>query len=109
MVLGYSQTPGVDFTNNFALVVNDITFCLMLSRKLIEKLSTRIIDMETAFLYGELEDEIYMETLAGYAKCKYEIEEDEVFILDNGIYGLVQAAQQYWTKFIHGEIQIFAK
>ena len=64
----------------------------MLSRKLIQKLSTRIIDIETAFLYRELEDEIYMETLAGYAKCEYEIEEDEVFILYKGIYGLVQAA-----------------
>ena len=40
-----------------------------------------------------------METLAGYAKCEYKIEEDEVFILDKGIYGLVQAAQQYWKKF----------
>ena len=42
----------------------------------------------------------WMETHAGYAKCKYEIEEDEVFILDKGIYGLVQAAQQYGKKFI---------
>ena len=92
VVLGYSQIPGIYFTDNFALVVNDIAFCLMLSRKLIENLSTWIIDVEMAFLYGELEDEIYMETLAGYAKCKYKIEEDEVFILEKGIYGLVQAA-----------------
>ena len=41
-----------------------------------------------------------METLAGYAECEYEIEEDEVFILDKGIYGLVQAARHYWKKFI---------
>ena len=40
-----------------------------------------------AFLYGELEDEMYMETPAGYIECKYEIEEDEVFILDKGIHG----------------------
>ena len=33
-----------------------------------------------------------METPAGYAECYYEIEEDEVFILDKGIYSLVQAA-----------------
>ena len=73
MALGYSQIPGVDFTDNFALVVNDITFYLMLSRKLIKKLSMRIIDMETAFLYGEFEDEIYMETNANtkLKKMKY--------------------------------------
>ena len=92
MALGYSQIPGVDFTDNFAPVANDITFHLMLSRKLIEKLSTRIIDVETAFLYGELEDEIYMETPVGYTECDYKIEEDKVFTLDKGIYGLVQAA-----------------
>ena len=67
MVLGYSQIPGVNFSDNFAPVVDDITFHLMLSRKLIEKLSMRIIDM---VLYGELEDEICIETLAGYAECK---------------------------------------
>ena len=50
------------------------------------------MDVETAFLYGELEDEIYMETPAGYAKCEHKIEEDELFILDKVIYGLVQAA-----------------
>ena len=92
MTLGYSQIQGVDFTDNFAPVVNDITFWLILSRKLIKKLSMRIIDVETAFSYRELEDEIYMETPAGYAKCEYEIEEVEVLILDKGIYGLVQAA-----------------
>ena len=91
VALGYSQTPGVDFTDNFALMVNDITFHLMLSRKLIEKLSTRIIDVEMALLYGELEDKICMETPVGYAECDYEIEEDE-FFLDKGIYSLVPAA-----------------
>ena len=68
VALGYSQVPVVDFTYNFAPVVNDITFQLMLSRKIIKKLSTRIIDMETAFLYGELEDKIYMETPVGYVR-----------------------------------------
>ena len=52
VVLEYSQIPSVDFTNNFALMVNHITFCLMLSRKLIKKLSMMIIDMEMTFLWG---------------------------------------------------------
>ena len=105
VALEYSQILSVDFTDNFAPMVNDITFHLMLSRKLIEKLSTRIIDVEMAFLYRELEDEIYMEAPAVYAECEYEIEEDKVFILDKGIYSLVQAAQQYWKNlFFHEEI-----
>ena len=99
-MLGYNQIPGMDFTDKFAPMVNDITFHPMLSRKLIEKLSTRIIDVEMAFLYGELEDKIYMETPGEYAKCDYKIEEDKVLILNKAIYGLGQAAYQYWKKFI---------
>ena len=49
VVLGYSQIPSVDFTTYFAPMVNNITFHLMLSRKWIKNLSTRIIDVEIAF------------------------------------------------------------
>ena len=41
-----------------------------------------------------------METPVGYAEHNYEIEENKVFILDKGIHGLVQEAQQYWKTFI---------
>ena len=74
LVLGYSRIPGVNITDNFATMLNNITFCSMLSRKLIKKVYTRIIDMEMALLYGGLEDEISMETQEGCA------------ILDKGIY-----------------------
>ena len=37
-------------------------------------------------LIWSLEDTIYMETAAGYTECDYKIEEDEVFILDKGIW-----------------------
>ena len=32
VALGYSQVPGVDFTDNFAPVVNDVTFRIALAR-----------------------------------------------------------------------------
>ena len=75
----------MDFADNFALVVTDINFSLMLSRKLIENCTPGLLTWN-GILYGELEDEIYMETLAGYVKCEHKIEEDKVFILDKGIY-----------------------
>ena len=43
--LGYRQIPGIDFTDNLAPVVNDVTFWLMLSQKIVKKLSSRIIDV----------------------------------------------------------------
>jgi hypothetical protein len=99
VALGYSQIPGVDFSDNFAPVVNDVTFRIALTRKLIEGLKSRIIDVETAFLYGYLEEEIYMKVPEGYVECGYQIEDDDCFLLVKSIYGLVQAARQFWKKF----------
>ena len=63
--MGYSQVPGVDFTDNFAPVVNDVTFRDALTRMMMEELDCMFMDVETAFLYGEIEEEIYMEVPVG--------------------------------------------
>jgi len=55
--LGYSQVPGVDFSVNFAPVVNDVTFRIVL--RLMLQLDAVLVDVETAFLYGVLNEEIY--------------------------------------------------
>jgi hypothetical protein len=57
---GYSQIPGIDFNESFAPVINDVSFRIMLIAKLIWNLEASIVDAETAFLHGELQDEIYM-------------------------------------------------
>ena len=35
---GFSQIPGIDFTGNYSLVVNDLTFRIVVARMLIENL-----------------------------------------------------------------------
>ena len=57
---GYSQVPGVDFNESFAPVINDVSFRVMLIIKLTRGLQATIIDVETAFLHGNLQEEIYM-------------------------------------------------
>ena len=94
MACGYSQIPGVDFSDNYAPVVNDITFRLMLIVLIIYALSSKIADVETAFLYGALEEVIFMECPPGMPGA----EEDEVLLLQKCIDGLVQAARQYNKK-----------
>ena len=47
--LGYSQVPGVDFTDTFAPVVNDVTFRVALARMMLEDLNCMLMDVETAF------------------------------------------------------------
>ena len=61
VALGYSQVPGIDFTKNFAPVVNDVTFKIARTRMMVENLDSMKMDVETVFLYGELDEENYME------------------------------------------------
>ena len=58
VVLGYSQFPGVDYTDNFAPVAHDVSFRIALARMMVEKLDSLVMDVETAFLYGEIDEEI---------------------------------------------------
>ena len=62
---GYSQVPGVDFTEAYSPVVNDVSFRLMILLQMILKRKSMIMDVEVAFLNGDLEEEIYMECPKG--------------------------------------------
>ena len=53
-----SQIPGVDYTDNFAPVAHDVSFRIALARMMVEKLDSLVMDVETAFLYGDIEEDI---------------------------------------------------
>jgi len=56
------------------------------------------MDVKTAFLNGEHEDEIYMEICKGYYDCKAaELEMGTVLQLQKSLYGLKQAPR-VWNK-----------
>ena len=80
MACGYSQIPGVDFGDHFALVVNDISYQTMIAIMMMCRLKAKIVDVETAFLHGNLDKEIYMEAPEGIGA-----KEDEVVILEQTI------------------------
>ena len=67
---GYSQVPGINFSKNYSPVVNDVTFRIMLVMVLHFGYSAKIVNVETAFLYGNLEEEIYMECPQGMKDVK---------------------------------------
>jgi len=51
------------------------------------------VDIKTAFLYGELDEELFMEQPEGFA---VKGQEHKVFRLKCALYGLKQAALQWW-------------
>ena len=65
---GFSQIPGEDFTDNYSPVVNDVTLRVVVSRMLIENLKGKVVDIDNAFLSGDLEHEFYMKFQKGMMK-----------------------------------------
>ena len=74
-------------------VVNDISYQTMIAIMMMCRLKAKIVDIETAFLHGNLDEEIYLEAPEGIGA-----KEDAVVILEQTIYGLIQSARQFWKK-----------
>ena len=58
---GYKQISGIDFHETFSPVAKQSTLRLLLTLAAAKDLEIRNIDIKTAFLNGELEEEIFME------------------------------------------------
>jgi Reverse transcriptase (RNA-dependent DNA polymerase) len=63
---GFSQVEGVDFNEIFSPVVRFETVQLMLALVALEHWHITSVDVKTAFLYGELDEELYMEQPEGF-------------------------------------------
>ena len=98
VALGYNQIPGVDFTDNFSPVANDVTIKLMLALLFSMNWISVMLDIETAFLEGRLDSEIYMEVPDGYEYFKDGLLGMILLILGS-MYGLVQASR-IWYKLL---------
>ena len=101
VALGYSQISGVDYTDNFAPVAHDVSFRIALARMMVEKLDSLVMDVETAFLYGDIEEEIFMKSPVGMEEIDPGSSPEDCYQLRKGIYGLCQAARQFWKKFVN--------
>ena len=100
VALGYSQIPGVDYTDSFAPVAHDVSFRIALARMMVGKLDRLVMDVETVFLYEDIEEEIFMKPPVGMEEIEPGSSPEDCFQLKKGIYGLCQAARQFWRKFV---------
>ena len=93
---GYSQRPGIDFTDTFAHTLRPATLHLIIAMVTIENRELRSVDITSAFTNGELEEDIYMRQPEGFHIGG----PDMVCKLKKSLYGLKQAARQ-WNKKLH--------
>uniref|UniRef100_A0A2N9FX16 Integrase catalytic domain-containing protein n=1 Tax=Fagus sylvatica TaxID=28930 RepID=A0A2N9FX16_FAGSY len=96
VVKGFNQKQGIDFDEIFSPVVKMSFIQVILGLTASLDLELEQMDVKTAFLHGDLEEEIYMVQLEGFeAKGK----EHKVCRLKKSLYGLKQAPRQWYKKF----------
>ena len=92
---GYVQEHGIDFDEVFAPVARLETIRLLIGLAAANKWEIHHLDVKTAFLHGELNEEVYVSQPEGFEKKG---EEHKVFKLSKALYGLRQAPRAWNTK-----------
>ena len=101
---GYDQEAGIDFWYNFAPVMSDMTFKTMLALWINMEYDCLALNVQTAFLYGNLEEELFIDLPEGYKiflkENNEEIGAHKYLKLQKTLYGLVQAGREWWKIFV---------
>lgn len=92
---GYVQRRGIDFEEIFAPVTRLETVRLLLALAAKNKWEVHHLDVKTAFLNGEIEEEVYVTQPEGFVKKD---REQMVYKLIKALYGLRQAPRAWYAK-----------
>ncbi|KAL3687453.1 hypothetical protein R1sor_013762 [Riccia sorocarpa] len=91
---GFQQICGLDYQETFAPVIKWTTLRLIISLVARHSWPLSHLDVRTAFLHGELQDEVYLTLPPGFKTSSPHI----VFRLCKALYGLRQAPRAWYDK-----------
>lgn len=91
VVRGFEQRSGNNFNETFAAVVKPTTYKGLFAIAARNGWEIEQMDIVTAFLYGHLDNEVYVGLLTGYEQP------GKIYKLNNALYGLKQAFR-VWFK-----------
>ena len=98
---GFTQTHGIDYFDTYAPVAKMITVRLVLALAAFNHWNVSQMDVQNAFLHGDLLETVYMRLPPGYSmlssKCPANYT-DLVCKLKKSIYGLKQAPRRWFIK-----------
>lgn len=92
---GYVQQQGIDYEEAFAPVARIETIRLLIGLASANAWEIHHLDVKTAFLHGELIEDVYVSQPEGFEKKG---EEHKVYKLKKSLYGLRQAPRAWNTK-----------
>ena len=96
MAKGYSQIQGIDFDDVFSPVVKYSSIRVLLALVALHDFELEQLDVKTAFLHGELDEQIFMQQPDGF---QVKGKEDHVCLLKRSLYGLKQSPRQWYKRF----------
>lgn len=92
---GYKQEYGIDYKEVFAPVARQDTIRTVISLAAQNSWPIFQLDVKSAFLHGELKEQVYVDQPPGYVKKG---EENKVLRLKKALYGLKQAPRAWYSR-----------
>ena len=98
---GYNQKEGVDFDETFSPVVKILTVRCLINLAVQQDWPIFQLDINNAFLYGDLEETVYMSLPEGF----FDVNDKRVCRLKKSLYGLKQAPRQWNARLTSALIE----
>ncbi|KAJ0580833.1 putative RNA-directed DNA polymerase [Helianthus annuus] len=92
---GFTQVPGLDYSQTFSSVVKAATIRIVLSLAVINGWKLHQLDVNNAFLHGALQEKVYMEQPSGFIDPRFP---HHVCRLNKALYGLKQAPRAWFQR-----------
>ena len=93
---GYTQTYGIDYSETFSPVAKIDTIRVLFSVAVNQDWPLYQFDVKNAFLHGDLEEEVYMESPPGFSQ---DFKPEEGCRLKRALYGLKQSPRAWFGRF----------